>query len=139
MFSKRLPSKIAQIHDHAFRNAMSDLRVARDFLSHHLPSNVKEKIDLKSLDLQKESYVDKELKLFITGLLYSVALKGKNQQLAYIYLLLEHLSTQKRLTPWRMLEYTCQVVKEKLGESKTKTLPPVIPIVVYVLVSMSTL
>ena len=28
---------VKHAHDHAFQAAMSDLRVARDFLEHHLP------------------------------------------------------------------------------------------------------
>ncbi len=62
------------MHDKAFRSAMSDLRVARDFLSHYLPTAVINKIDLQTLALSKESYVDEELKLLITDVLFSVGL-----------------------------------------------------------------
>lgn len=124
-------TRVIQVHDHAFRSAMSDLRVAKDFLTNYLPIEIKEKINLKTLALQKESYVDKELKLFVTDLLYSVELKGKAGKLVYIYFLLEHLSTQQRLAPWRILQYTCQIIKEKLEASKKGTLPLIIPMVVY--------
>ncbi|MGB6976143.1 MAG: Rpn family recombination-promoting nuclease/putative transposase [Gammaproteobacteria bacterium] len=123
--------RVIQVHDHAFRSAMSDLRVAKDFLTHYLPAEIKEKVSLETLVLQKESYVDKELKLFVTDLLYSVELKGKAKETACIYFLFEHLSTQQRLAPWRILQYTCQIVKEKLEASKNAILPLIIPIVVY--------
>jgi predicted transposase YdaD len=60
------PTRVIQVHDHAFRSAMSDLRVARDFLTHYLPTQVRKRINLKSLEFQKESFIDKELKLYVT-------------------------------------------------------------------------
>lgn len=87
-----IPGKIVHPHDLAFRNAMSDLRVARDFLSHYLPKAIIDKIDLQTLALSKESYIDEELKLLITDMLFSVGLKENNSS-AFIYVLCEHLST----------------------------------------------
>lgn len=49
-------NQIAHAHDFFFRTAMSDLRVAREFFSVHLPDEIRQAIDLKNLILQPRSY-----------------------------------------------------------------------------------
>lgn len=108
------PPKVTHVHDKAFRNAMSDLRVARDFLTHYLPAIVLSKIDLQTLALSKESYVDEELKLLVTDVLYSVSLRNQASSPAYIYILCEHLSKPDKLAPWRMVRYISRIVDQHL-------------------------
>lgn len=47
---------VSHVHDKSFKAAMSDLRVARDFLQHHLPAVVQEKIDLSTLRLHHTTF-----------------------------------------------------------------------------------
>lgn len=115
-------------HDRYFRSAMADLRVAKDFFYHHLPEKIRNKIDLNSLKLRKESYIDKQLKLNITDILYSVNVQQKS---GYIYLLVEHQSTADVLMPFRMLKYIFAIMDQHLKGSKDKILPLVIPMVFY--------
>jgi predicted transposase/invertase (TIGR01784 family) len=125
-------SKGTHIHDKAFRSAMSDLRVARDFLQHYLPLPVLQMVALSTLKLCKESYIDEELKPLIADVLYSVTSKDKNNKFPiFIYVLCEHLSTPQKLISWRMMKYTCRIIDQHLKETDGKTLPLIIPLVVY--------
>ena len=126
-------NKIHKAHDRAFKASMSDLRVAKDFLSHHLPETVKEKIDLDTLQLHKESFVDPELRELITDMLYSADFKGEDgsKQKAFLYLCLEHQSEPDPLMPWRMMIYTCRIIDHHLTQTQSTELPIVIPIVLY--------
>jgi len=49
---------IHQPHDKFFRKAMADIRVARDFFEEHLPAHILEKVDLSTLALEKDTFVD---------------------------------------------------------------------------------
>jgi len=46
-------TKNPHAHDMVFKNAMQDLRVAKDFFEHHLPKELQTKIKLDSLQLCK--------------------------------------------------------------------------------------
>ena len=50
-------------HDKLFKSAMTDLRVARDFFSHHLPASILAAVDLNALKLCPNSYVDPTLQV----------------------------------------------------------------------------
>ena len=54
----------------AFKSAMLDLRVAREFFEQHLPEHIKPLVNLKSLNLEPCSFVDEKLKPSATDLLY---------------------------------------------------------------------
>lgn len=120
--------KINSPHDRYFRSVMTDLRVARDFFQHHLPESIKKIIDFNSLNLCKESYIDEHLKLGITDILYSAKIK---QQSAYLYLLVEHQSSEDELMPFRILKYICDIMDHHTNKTKEKILPIVVPMVFY--------
>jgi predicted transposase/invertase (TIGR01784 family) len=126
-------SQIHKAHDRTFKAAMSDLRVARDFLTHHLPVTVKDKIDLNTLQLCKESFVDPELRELITDMLYSADFKTQQDttEKAFLYLCLEHQHVPDPLMAWRMIKYTCRMIDHHLTQTEGIELPVVIPIVLY--------
>ena len=71
-------------HDRYFRAAMSDPRVALDFFNAHLPPSILDIADLSSLKLEKETFLDEELKLSSSDLLYSVNLENKKSLFIFI-------------------------------------------------------
>lgn len=123
-----------QQHDRAFKAALSDIRVARDFLSHYLPMEVKERVNLNTLQLRNESYIDSELKLLQTDVLFTVQLcdehKSDNKK-NLIYLLTEHQSHPDKLMAWRVIKYVCRIIEQHLKETQGKELPVVITLVAY--------
>lgn len=121
---------ILQTHDRSFKAALSDPRVAKDFLDHHLPIEIKAIVDLNTIKTEKESYVDEELELLITDVLFSVQLKNSNKR-CLLYFLVEHLSTNDPLAAWRVIKYTCRVIEDYLQKMQSKELPLVFSLVAY--------
>ncbi len=107
---------------------MSDHRVANAFFEFHLPADIRKVINLDSLQLRKESFVDQQLKLAVTDMLYSVNFSGKN---GYLYLLAEHQSTPDYWMPFRLLKYLVRIMEQHLKETKSDYLPIVYPLVFY--------
>lgn len=93
-------------HDRFVRTLMSDLRIAREFFTKHLPPELLASIDLNRLTLQPRSFIDDIRKESIVDLLYLTFINGEE---AYLYLLVEHQSTPDELLPFRMLRYKCRV------------------------------
>jgi predicted transposase YdaD len=54
-------SELRNPHDLFFRETFSRLEVARDFLENYLPAEVVAALDLGTLKLQKDSFIDNEL------------------------------------------------------------------------------
>ncbi len=120
--------KITSPHDHFFRAAMSEQRVAKAFFTQYLPESTRNIVDLNTLQLRKESFIDPQLKLSVTDMLFSANFAGKP---GYIYLLTEHRSTANRWQPFTMLRYIIQIMEQHRKETKAKYLPLVYPIVFY--------
>jgi predicted transposase/invertase (TIGR01784 family) len=115
-------------HDHYIRQIMTNPKVAHEFFETHLPERIKEIVDLSTLELQKESYLDDKLRLQIVDLLYTVKV---NEEPGYIYTLIEHMSTYDRLLPFRMLKYMIAIMEHHLKKTGTKKLPFIFPMIVY--------
>lgn len=64
-------------HDKLFKETFSDKKVAKDFLQHFLPRKILAIIDILTITLQKESFIQKELKEFYADLLYRVSFDGR--------------------------------------------------------------
>ena len=120
-------SKIVSPHDHLFKAAMTDIRVAREFFETYLPKDILERVDLNYLELSPNSYIDKALKGSASDVLYKTRIDGKP---AYL-LLLEHQSTPDPLMPFRLIQYMCRAWDNHLDQTQEKELPLIIPIVFY--------
>lgn len=124
---------IHKAHERAFKSAMQDLRVAQGFFHHYLPVTVCKCIDLSTLQLHRETFIDAELKELVSDMLYSAEFKhkGNYKERAFLYLCVEHQRKAEILMPWRMVKYTVRVIDQYLLERGGTTLPLVVPIVVY--------
>ena len=89
---KENKNTVAHAHDKAFKASMSDLRVARDFLHHHLPEVIQEKIDLNTLTLHPTTFIDPELRQLVSDVLYSADFKDQSNR-AFLYITIEEQST----------------------------------------------
>lgn len=110
---------------------MANSKVAKEFFEQHLPVNVKKAIDPSTIKLQKDSFIDDNLKQQAADLLFSVDFDGKH---GYIYLLLEHQSKPDEFMPFRMLKYMIAVMEQHLKQIKKpnkKRLPIVYPMIFY--------
>jgi len=67
---KGVMRKIKTPHDRFVRSMFSNPRVVKEFFDIHLPDRIRRLVDLSSLALQKESYIDEALNLHVTDLLF---------------------------------------------------------------------
>lgn len=121
-------SNITTPHDLFFRNVLQNKEVAKEFFRFHLPANIKKYIDLNSIQLQSDSFIESNLKEQLTDLLYTAQL-GERQ--GYLYALVEHQSTPDKLMPFRLLRYTIAIMDRHLKQNNTDVLPVVYTLVVY--------
>lgn len=115
-------------HDKFCRSSMSNLRVAREFFETYLPEHIRKRINFSTLELKKDSFIDKNLRSHSSDLLYSVEIDDKP---AYLYLLIEHQSTSDPLMPFRLLKYIVLGMDQFLKEHGGEELPLIYPIVLY--------
>ena len=94
-------AKKISIHDRVFRSSMAKPEVTLEFFKNFLPANILNKIDIRSIKLQNDSFIDDKLRIKMTDLLYTANFDG---ELGYLYLLVEHQSTPDKLLPFRLLK-----------------------------------
>lgn len=115
-------------HDRFTRSSMSNPKVSEEFFQKHLPEKIKNIMDFSSIELQKESYIDDNLKQQIADLLFSVKF---NKQPGFLYILFEHASRSDPLLPFRMLKYMIAIMDHHLKTAKIRKLPLVYPLILY--------
>lgn len=122
-------SELQNPHDQFVKSVWSKPEVAVSFLQNYLPSQVVDAIDFQSLELSHDSFVDQELRPHHTDLLYKVRLKDRKEEV-FIYVLLEHKSYSERFVALQLLRYMLKIWESLLDE-KMKSLPVIIPLVLY--------
>ncbi|WP_423062470.1 Rpn family recombination-promoting nuclease/putative transposase [Candidiatus Paracoxiella cheracis] len=120
--------KIHNPHDHYFRKVMSDKRVAMEFFEHYLPKSVLEIVDLKSLKLQKSSFIDESLQASMADMLYTVNFRERS---GYLYILVEHQRKPDKSMSYRLLRYQLRIIDLHLKGKSSFCLPVIVPIVFY--------
>jgi len=123
-----LMDSITNPHDKIFRETWSDKEAAVDFLQNYLPEAVVSLIDLNSLEISKDSFVENDLKEYHSDLLYKVMMDGCE---GYVYLLFEHKSYPDRLIHLQLSEYMHKIWRLHLKQEKNDELPVIIPMVLY--------
>ncbi|MCB1159605.1 MAG: Rpn family recombination-promoting nuclease/putative transposase, partial [Leptospiraceae bacterium] len=120
------------IHDKLFKATMSDKENALDFFRNYIPPDLLKGLNLNSLQLEKESFVDEALKEGFSDTLFRVDLiSGEN---AYLYVLFDHKSKPDRFIGLQLLAYMVKIWQRQHHSGKKKRkekLPMILPIVVY--------
>ena len=119
-------------HDGIFKAVLGQPEHARGMLRAILPPVLTEALDWQTLTLRPGSFVDAALTHQHTDLLYSVMWRDGTQ--ALVYLLFEHQSTSptEGLMALRLLGYQDRIWQRwRTDHPKSKTLPMIIPIVMY--------
>ena len=123
---------ISNPHDALFKAVLGQPEHARGALRAVLPAVVAEALDWSTLTLRPGSFVDSALSSEHTDLLYSVAWYGGNE--ALVHLLFEHQSSPptEGLMALRLLRYQARIWERfRTEHPKAKTLPIILPIVMY--------
>jgi len=129
-------SKLPTPHNNFFQYALSHPAAARNLIELHLPADLVQILDLDSLELQKDSFIDDELRDSYSDMLYSIRLLGQDFSgqdgepiEGQVYLLLEHKSQSDPMTCFQMLRYIVRIWEQRLR--KGQSLCPVFPLVIY--------
>ena len=117
---------ISNPHDKFFKKVFSQPDVARDFLHHNLPENIRNLLDLDRITIHKDSFIDQNLKTHFSDLLFSVPLI--NGEEIYVYTLFEHKSYPDSWVALQLLRYMVRIWDR---DEKTGFLRPIIPLVIY--------
>ncbi|AFI89529.1 Rpn family recombination-promoting nuclease/putative transposase [Pectobacterium parmentieri] len=114
-------------HDAIFKQFLSDIAVARDFLTIHLPDSIRERCDFNTLQLESASFIDEKLRARISDVLYSLhTTVGKG----YIYCVIEHQSRPEKQMAFRLLRYCLAAMQQHLDQGHDR-LPLVVPLLFY--------
>lgn len=116
-------------HDKFFKQSFGRKEVARSFIQEYLPGKLHKLLDLKTLEILKDTYVDKELSEHFSDILYRIKISGK---VSYIYLLFEHKSYIDEWVGFQLLRNMVKIWEGyRKQNKKAKKLPVIMPIVIY--------
>ena len=108
MAEKKEQKSIKNPHDKFFKETLGMRKNARSFLENYLPVQIRELIQIDSLEIEKDSFVTQELQDYYSDLLYKVKFGSYD---GYIYLLFEHKSYSEKWICLQLLEYILQIWK----------------------------
>ena len=112
--------KINNIHDKLFWDILSDKNEMEQFLNNYLEINIKS----EELENYNSSFVTKKYQNKESDIVYKV--KNKN-----LFILIEHQSVVDKTMPLRLMEYSIEIIRNEIKNSKLNKYPKVIPIVLY--------
>ncbi|MBS4429909.1 Rpn family recombination-promoting nuclease/putative transposase [Pectobacterium punjabense] len=116
-----------QPHDAIFKQFLSDIDIARDFLAAHLPPAIQQQCDFSTLQLESASFIENTLRSRLSDMLYSLQTRSGS---GYIYCVIEHQSRPDNLMPFRLLRYCLDAMQQHLSQGH-RSLPVVIPLLFY--------
>jgi predicted transposase/invertase (TIGR01784 family) len=120
--------KVTNPHDKFFKEVFSQKKMAVDFLANYLPSDILQVLNLETMAIRKDSFIDEEFRESFSDLLYEVKLADSP---AYIYVLFEHKSFSDRFTAFQLLKYMIRIWELHLRQSTKRDLPVILPLVLY--------
>jgi predicted transposase/invertase (TIGR01784 family) len=115
-------------HDLFFKSTMQHMCAARDFFEWHLPEDVKERVDLDTLEQIRENFIDERLKSTSADVVYRAT---SNTGTHYVYFLVEHQSTVDRKLPARIMRYSNRIIQYHERQHPKEAWPLVIPLIFY--------
>jgi len=120
--------KIQNVHDKFFKETFSRIDVATNFLEELLDDKFVKKLNLSTLTMDNNSFVDEELEEHFADILYTCEYGDKSK--VRIALLYEHKSYKEDYPHWQLIQYLVNVWKSGFKQNKEKPIP-VIPIILY--------
>ena len=119
---------IQNVHDKFFKETFSRTDVATNFLEEFLPPNFVQKLNLPSLTIENNSFIDENLEEHFADILYTCNYGGGGKvKLAFLY---EHKSYKEDYPHWQLNQYMINVWQGGVKQKKEKPVV-VIPIVIY--------
>lgn len=123
-----MKNEIVNKHDAVFKEVFSQKRIAKDFIENNIPKEALDIIDTNSMELIKDTFINKELQGSFSDLIYEVKINNRD---AYICFLLEHKSYRDKLTIFPLNKYILEAWTAVIQKENREELPIILPIVVY--------
>ncbi len=121
--------QITNVHDKFFNETFTREEIAKSFLDEYLPDEIREKVNLDTLSIVKDSFIDKELREHFSDILYTVKYRDTS---LFIYLLFEHKSYPEPLVAFQILRYMTKIWEQYIKQNpKAKIFPPIFPMLLY--------
>lgn len=117
-----------QPHDAIFKYYFSQIQYAKELLTNVLPSDIIKSLDLETLEMRPESFVEKDLGMSYSDLLFHC---HSNESQVMIYILYEHKSYIDKNTPLQLLKYIIKIWDNFKQANPKEKYPFVLPIVIY--------
>ncbi|CEO17776.1 hypothetical protein RMONA_07120 [Rickettsia monacensis] len=114
-------------HDALVKNILTEKIAAQEFLEHYLPSDFKDLIDLREITVEKESFIEDDLKRKYSDIIYSV--KTRDQKEAFVYVLIEAQSTCDYWIALRLWKYMLLLCERHM--TNKEKLPLICPLLIY--------
>ena len=122
---KKIEQNSKNYHDAYFKQVFSKVENVKDLLQGVLPELAKN-LDLNSLQLDKNSYVNKELKNEYSDLVYNCKF---GEEAVKVALLFEHKSEQKEYVEFQLANYIFSIWRNNVKQKEE--LLPIIPILFH--------
>lgn len=123
-----MKDKIQNSHDSLFKETWSNKNNAKAFLENYLPQKVLNVINIDSLEICKDTFIENDLKNYYSDMLYKV---NFGDTPGYVYFLFEHKSYPDKLVHLQILEYMTKIWRLDLKQSKRKKLSIIVPLLLY--------
>ena len=115
-----------QSHDKLFKEVEQIKENAADLISATFPREILKKLNLESLTLESENYVDGKLSEYYSDLVYNCDFSEENIR---ICLLFEHKSYQPKYVEFQLLRYMLNIWERQIKNKEV--LKNIIPVVFY--------
>jgi predicted transposase/invertase (TIGR01784 family) len=116
-------------HDTTFKAFFSNKEIVISFIEENLPPLLVKELDLGSLIIQKDSFIDKELTEHFSDILYMAKYRDSH---SFIYFLLEHKSYNDNRTGFQLLRNMVKIWELHLKQNpNAMELPVITPVVIH--------
>jgi predicted transposase/invertase (TIGR01784 family) len=103
---KKSVKEVRSIHDEVVKNFLSENETAKSFFREYLPSEIVRDLDFNTLQICKDSFLDKKLAKYFSDILYRANLNNID---LFIYLLIDHKSRKDSFMGFQFLKYMVRI------------------------------
>ena len=118
--------EITNPHDKFFKESFTNKEIATDFIKGSFPKELVDNLDLSSLDLDNNSYIDEELKDYYSDLAYNCNYQKTKIKISILF---EHKSFVPDYPFLQLLKYIIKIWDFNIKQKEK--LIPVIPLIFY--------
>jgi predicted transposase/invertase (TIGR01784 family) len=123
-------NKLNKQHDAFARKYLSNIDVAKEFLSIYLEPEILVKCDIATLQIDNNSYIEPNLAAHYSDVVYKIKLLDNNS--IFFFNLIEHQVNPEIMMPFRIMRYQVAIIQRYLEQNKqAKQLPLVVAFVFY--------